>query len=187
MPTEKKIDAVRELAERISRATMAVGAEYRGLTVAEMAALRRALREAGVEVHVVKNRLFQIAAEQAGRPQVGELAEGPTAVVLAFGDIVAPARAVTDYARTARNAFAPRKAWLEGAVLPGRELEAIASLPSKEVLLARLAGGLMAPAARLLGLLDAATKNPAGFVLNGVGSNLLGLLEARAKQLEAAA
>ncbi len=187
MPTRKKIETVEELAERIGRSTMAISAEYRGLTVAEMAALRRALREAGLEVHVVKNRLFQIAAKEAGKPDIGGLAEGPTAILFTFGDVVGPARAVTDYARTARNAFTPRKAYLEGQTVPARELEAIAQLPPKEVLLARVCGGLMAPASRLLSLLNQATANPAGRLLHGVGGDLLGLLEARAKQLEEAA
>lgn len=187
MPTQKKVETVQELADRIGRLTMAISAEYRGLTVAEMAAMRRALRDAGLEVHVVKNRLFQIAAQQAGRPEIAELAEGPTAIVFAYGDVVTPAKAVTEYARTARNAFAPRKAYLEGQTVPARELDAIAALPPKEVLLAQVAGGLLAPVARLLGVLNAATANPAGRLLNGLGWNLMGLLEARAKQLEGAA
>lgn len=187
MPTQKKLETVQELADRIGRSTMAISAQYRGLTVAEMAAMRRALREAGLEVHVVKNRLFRIAASQAGRPEVGDLADGPTAIVFAYGDVVTPAKVVTEYARSARNAFVPQRAYLEGQMLPARELEAIASLPPKEVLLAQVAGGLLAPLARLLGSLHAATANPAGRLLNGLGWNLMGLLEARAKQLEGAA
>jgi large subunit ribosomal protein L10 len=68
MPTQKKIEQVEELKERISRATITVGADYRGLRVKEMDALRRRLREAGIEVRVVKNSLLKLAADQAEMP-----------------------------------------------------------------------------------------------------------------------
>ena len=187
MPTAKKIGIVEELKELIARSTIAIGAEYRGLRVGELNALRRQLRDAGIEMHVVKNRLLRIAAEKAGRPQIGELAEGPTAMVFGYGDVVVPAKVVADYVRTARNAFAPRKAYLDGQIVPGAELDQIASLPPKPVPIALVAGALQAPVARLAGLLSAAVANPAGRLLNATFWDTAGLLEARAKQLEKAA
>ena len=186
MPTQHKVETVAELAERIARSTLAVAAGYLGLTVAEMGALRRQLRDAGVELRVIKNSLFRLAAEQAGRPEVAELAEGPTAIAFAYGDIVAPARALTDYVRTARNAFALRGAVADGRALSARDLEEVARLPSREVLIGQVAGALQAPLARLSYLLSASLANPAAALLNSSLLELQGLLGARASQLEAA-
>jgi large subunit ribosomal protein L10 len=186
MPTQRKVETVAELAEHIARSTLAVAAGYLGLTVAEMGALRRQLRDAGVELRVIKNSLFRLAAEQASRPEVAELAEGPTAIAFAYGDIVAPARALTDYVRTARNAFALRGAFADGRPLSARDLEELARLPSREVLIGQVAGALQAPLARLSYLLSASLASPAAALLNSSLLELQGLLGARASQLEAA-
>jgi large subunit ribosomal protein L10 len=186
MPTQRKIETVGELAERIARSTLAVSASYLGLTVAEMGALRRQLREAGVEVRVIKNSLFRLAAEQAGRPEVAELAEGPTAIAFAYGDILTPARALTDYVRTARNAFALRRAFTDGRSLSVRDLEELARLPSREVLIGQVAGAIQTPVARLSYLLSASLVNQAATLLTSSLQQLLGLLEARASQMEGA-
>jgi large subunit ribosomal protein L10 len=186
MPTQKKIEKVQELRERIERATIAIAAEYRGLTVAEMAALRRAIREAGVELKVVKNRLFLRAAQEAGKPTMAELLEGPTAVVFGYGDVAAAAKAVVEYEKSARNAFAVRRAVLDGQVLEKRDVQALAELPPREVLVGQIAGALQAPLARLAGLLAQVLTNPAGLLLHDSMRTFSGLLEARAKQLEGA-
>jgi large subunit ribosomal protein L10 len=184
MPTQRKVETVAELAERIGRSTLTVAASYLGLTVAEMAVLRRLLREAGVELRVIKNSLFRLAAQQAGRPEVAELAEGPTAVAFAYGDIVLPARALTDYVRTAKNAFALRNAFTEGQALSTRDLEELGRLPSREALIAQVAGALQAPLARLLYLLSVSLTNPAATLLDSSLRQLQGLLEARSSQVE---
>ena len=186
MPTQKKIEMVGELRQRIERCAIAIAAEYRGLSASEMGQLRRAARDAGVELRVVKNRLFLRAAQEAGRPDLAELLEGPTAIVFGYDDIAASARVVTEYARTARNAFAVRKGVLDGQVLSLADLQDLANLPSREVLVARVAGALQGPVARLAGLLNAALANPAGRLLNDSMYTFAGLLDARAKQLEGA-
>lgn len=186
MPTQKKIETVEELAERIGRCTIAVSTEYRGLSVSEMVRLRRQLREAGIEMRVVKNTLFRLAAEQAGRPDLASLAEGPTAIAFAYGDIIAPAKVLVEYQRTARNAFAVRKAFSDGQMLSAKEIEELATLPSREVLAGRLAGSLQAPVARLAGLLASCLVNPAGRLFFDRMFRLRGLLEARAAQIEGA-
>ena len=183
MPTEKKLETVQELVRRMERCTMAASADYLGLPVSEMVRLRRQLREAGVEVRVIKNSLFRLAAQQAGRPELAALAEGPTAIAFAYGDIVAPARALVDYQRAARNAFAVRRAVAEGQVLSASDVEALATLPPREVLVGQVVGGLKAPLARLSGLLAGALVNPAGRLLSASLLQLRGLLEARAAQL----
>ncbi len=186
MPTQRKIESVGDLADRIERSTLAVAASYLGLTVAEMGVLRRQLREAGVELRVVKNSLFRLAAEQAGRPEVAELADGPTAIAFAYGDIVAPARALSDYVRTARNAFTLRNAFAEGQLLTAREVEEVGRLPSREILLGQVAGAVQAPVVRLSHLLSASLVNQAATLLNSSLQQLQGLLGQRASQLEGA-
>lgn len=186
MPTQKKIETVEELRERLERCTIAISADYRGLTVSEMGALRRRLREAGVDLRVVKNRLFRLAAQAAGRAEAAGLAEGPTAIAFGYEDVVAPAKALTEYVRSARNAFTLRKAFLEGQLLEERDINELATLPPREILAGRLAGALQAPVARLASLVSSALVNPPGRLLVDSVFSLASLLEARAKQLEGA-
>jgi large subunit ribosomal protein L10 len=172
MPTAKKIEAVAELKDLVGRSSIMIGAEYRGLTVKEITTLRRALRDVGVDARVVKNKLFRIAANEAGMPTAGEVVEGPTMVVFGFGDIVAPAKAITDYVRTARNAFTPKKAFLDGAVVAGSMISELASLPSREQLIGQLAGAFISPMQQFVNL------------TNDTMQSFARLVDARAGQLE---
>ena len=176
MPNEKKVQAVAELTELLSRGKVIIGAEYRGLKVAEITALRRQLRDAGIEMHVIKNTLFIRAAEAAGKPDLVQLAEGPTALVIGYDDdLIAPVKTVVDYQRTARNSFVARIAYLDGTIVPGARLNEIATLPPRDQLIAQVAGALQSPLATLTGLLEASMQE------------LSGLIDARAQQLEGAA
>lgn len=175
MPTAKKQAAVAELKDLVSRSTILIGTEYRGLSVKEITTLRRALRDAGVDARVVKNKLFRIAATQAGIPDAGGVVEGPTMVVFGFGDVIAPAKAITDYAKTARNAFAPKKAYMDGAIVAGSIIAELASLPSREQLIAQLAGAFVSPLQTFVNQINDSMQSFAR------------LVDARAKQLEEAA
>jgi large subunit ribosomal protein L10 len=171
MPTEKKVQAVQEMSDTLSRSTVVIGADYRGLSVAEATALRRAMREAGVQITVVKNTLFLRAAEAAGMPGVGELAEGPTALIFGFDDPLAPIKTVVEYQRQARNAFQARKAFLDGEVIAGSRLSELASLPPRDVMVGQIAGALQSPITNLVYLLSATLQE------------FSGLLDARAEQV----
>ena len=186
MPTQKKVETVEELRERIERCVIAIAGDYRGLRVPEMSRLRRAVREAGVELRVVKNRLFLRAAQEAGRPELAELLEGPTAIIFGYDDITAPARAATEYMRSARNAFAVRKGVLDGQVLSLADIQDLANLPPREILVGQVVGALQSPLVRLAGLLRNLLGNAPGRLLNDSLYTFAGLLEARAKQLEGA-
>jgi large subunit ribosomal protein L10 len=175
MPTAKKEANVAELKDLVERASIVIGAEYRGLKVKEVTALRRALREAGVEVRVVKNKLFQIAAAQAGIPDAGQVVEGPTMVVFGYGDIVAPSKVIADYAKTARNAFAPKKVYLDGNIVAGSVIAELASLPTREQLIGQLMGVFMSPLQTFVNQTNDSMQSFAR------------LIDARAKQLEEAA
>jgi large subunit ribosomal protein L10 len=172
MPTEKKVQAVAELKELAQNASIIVGAEYRGLSVKDMTNLRRQLRDAGVEAHVVKNRLFQLAAQQAGIEGASGLVEGPTLVIFASGDIVAPSKVISDYMRTARNTFAPRKVFMDGQLVDGKVVSELASLPSREELIGKLAGAFVSPVQQLANILNRSIQSFAR------------LVDARATQLE---
>ena len=184
MPTQKKIELVRDLRDRIERCVIAVATDFRGVTVAEMVQIRRFMREAGVEMRVVKNRLFMLAAKEAKRPEMAELVDGPTAVIFSYDDVTAPARAVTEYVRSSRNEFPMRMGVMDGQVLSSADLRELADLPPREVLIGQLAGALQAPIAGLTGLFNAMLANPAGRLLNDSVNTFAGLLESRAKQLE---
>lgn len=172
MPTEKKIRAVEEMTATLSRSSVVIGADYRGLKVEEATALRRALREAGIEILVVKNTLFLRAAEAAGMPGVGELAEGPTAIIFGFDDPLTPIKTVVEYQRQSRNAFQARKAFMDGEVIPAGRLADLAALPPRNVMIAEFAGVLQSPIMTLVYLLTATLQE------------FSGLLDARTEQMD---
>jgi large subunit ribosomal protein L10 len=186
MPAPKKLQIVEELKEQIGRSTITIGAQYQGLRVAEMNALRRQLKARGIEVRVAKNTLLRLAAAAADKPEVAELAEGPTAIVFGYDDAVAAAKALIEYVQSAKSAFQPRRAFLEGRLLSARELSELSALPSRPVLVGKLAGGLQGPLWRLAQLLASTIVQPTGQLLNSSLSDLQGLLQARAGQLEKA-
>lgn len=175
MPTEKKVANVAELKELVERSSIMIGTEYRGLTVKEITTLRRSLREAGVEARVVKNKLFQIAARQAGVPDAGQVADGPSMIVFGFGDVVAPAKAIAEYVRTARNSFAAKKAYMDGAIVDGKVVADLATLPSREELIGKLVGAFVQPVQDLAYLLTDSIQSFAR------------LVDARALQIESEA
>ena len=184
MPTQRKIDIVADLRDRLQRATMIVSADYRGLLVKEMEQMRRRLRPASVEVRVVKNTLLHLAAQEAGRPDLMRIVEGPTALALSYGDFIEAAKALTEYAQTAPPTFAFRGAFLDGQTLSPADLRELTRIPPKPVILAQIAGRLQSPLAGLLGLLDAPLQE-LSLLLHSTLSELPGLIEARARQLEA--
>lgn len=158
MPTEAKRATVAELKEDLSAATATIVADYRGLTVSDVNAVRRALRGEGITYKVVKNRLAKIAAQGAGNTELVELLEGPTALAMSSGDEVALARTFLDAVRPYRTVA------VRGAVLNGRRVDSgsvtrLAQLPTRDVLLGQLAGGMVAPVARMASLFAAPLRN----------------------------
>ena len=99
MPTLEKEELVEEIKDRFSRSEAVILVDYRGLTVKELQALRGKLRECGCELRVYKNTLTEIALRELAMPELGGLLEGPTAFTFGFGDPVAPAKALTAFAK----------------------------------------------------------------------------------------
>ena len=157
MPTEAKQETVAELRDAIAGSRTMIVSEYRGLTVKEIAEIRRALRKQDVSYRVVKNRLMRIAAQDSLGDALDGLLIGPTAI--AFGnDEAATAKAVIDATRPFKIVK------ITGGILGSRAIDAdgvtrLATLPSREVLLAKLAGAIQSPTQTLASLLTANIRN----------------------------
>jgi large subunit ribosomal protein L10 len=175
MPTPKKEATVEELRDMLSRATMTVVADYRGLKVADLQGFRANLRTMQAEARVAKNTLTLRAAQEVGLPQLEEHLTGPTMLVVAYDDPVAVAKAVGDFARTSR--ILQVKGGLTGQrLVSAEEVAAIAALPSREVLLGRVVGQIQAPLYGLVGVLSGVIRQ-FGYVLQARIDQLGGVPE----------
>jgi large subunit ribosomal protein L10 len=157
-PRPDKVAVVDEVREKFDEADAAILTEYRGLKVKELADLRRALRVNGGEYKVYKNTLIRLATNELGLGELDPMLEGPTAIAFVKGDAAAVAKSLRDFSRT--NALLVLKGGVLGKkVINAGETAALAELPSRDVLLARIAGGLAAPLQQFAGLLQALPRN----------------------------
>jgi large subunit ribosomal protein L10 len=168
MPTDTKRQAVSELAELIRTSSALAVADYRGLKVSDMQSVRRTLRESGVKLHIAKNRLLKIAADEADRGELKPLLTGPTALATIDGDEAAMAKALADAFRPySRIGVTLRGGMLGNRPIDASQLARLATLPSREVLLGKIAGGMAAPLTGMAGVLAANLRNLVG-VLSAV-------------------
>ncbi len=172
MPQEKKEAMISKIEELFSGCTIAMVTDYRGLSVAEMTQLRRRLRESGIRYQVVKNRLASFAAERAGKERLRSLLQGPSAIVVGYGDIAQPAKILVEYIRSSKIRLSIRGGLMDGQLLSPEEIVSLSLLPSKEVLLSRLMQEIQAPIRALLTVLTANLRE------------IITLLQARKRQLE---
>jgi large subunit ribosomal protein L10 len=157
-PRPEKVAVVDEVRERLSSANAALLTEYRGLGVGELARLRRSLREAGGEYKIYKNTLVRFAVRELGLDDLETLLVGPTAIAFVETDAAGVAKALRDFARTNPNLVI--KGGLLGAkMLTATDAGALADLPSRDQLLAQLAGAIAAPLQTFAGLLQALPRN----------------------------
>ena len=174
MPTEKKKNIIDGLERTFSECDSGIMTDYRGLKTADVVALRRKLRESGIQFHIVKNTLARIAAGKAGKDQIGSIFEGPLAVVFIKDDISKSAKLLTEHIAATKLAITIKGGYLGNRLLNAKEVAQLATLPPREVLIAKVMGGIQGP---LYGL------------LNQVNAPLRGLayvLQGRIKQLEGA-
>ena len=158
--TAAKQAIVAELKEKLTGAKGAVLVNYRGLTVAQDTKLRRQLREAGVDYRVVKNTMTRIAAQEAGLEGLDVYLEGPTAMAISATDPVAPAKIITDFVKEHKLQVLEVKAGLvEGNVIDENGVKALASLPSREVLIAKMLGSMQSPITGLVNVLQGSIRN----------------------------
>ncbi|MFH0767579.1 MAG: 50S ribosomal protein L10 [Bacillota bacterium] len=141
---ELKAEAVRELSEKLGRATTVVAFDYPGLTVDQFTKLRSQLREANCEVTVYKNNISRRASIAAGYDALADTFVGAKALAISYSDVVAPAKIVYDFAKN-NKVVKIQAGIVEGKVANVEQLNALATLPSRETLLTMLAVGMLTP------------------------------------------
>jgi len=171
---ERKKELVQQYVERLSQSQGVILADYRGLRVAEMEQLRRAARESGGALQVVKNRLLKLALAEMGLSLPDEWLQGPTLVAFCTDEMPATAKAMVDFAKDV-PALVIKGGLLEGSLLSSEQIKDLANLPSREMLLAQVLGTINAPASQV-----------AGVVANGI-RQVLNLLQAYVDKLEGGA
>ena len=166
MNRDQKAAVIDEVAAQISEAEAVFAVDYRGISVPQAADLRSRLRDADASFRIVKNTLTLRAADKAGAEGLKELLEGPTAMTFVRGDAATAAKALSDFRRASGGTLLEFKGgWMNGAPLGAPEIEAIAKLPSREVLYGRLVGMVASP-------------------LTGLVTSLNGLIGGLARQLQ---
>ena len=160
MNREQKAQVIEEVAGAIKESEAVFAVDYRGISVPQAAELRTALRGADSSFTIVKNTLAERAADEVGADGLKELLKGPTAMTFVRGDAAAAAKALRDFRRgTGGTLLEFKGGWMNGQALTPEDVDAIAQLPSREVLEARLVGMVAAP---LTGLVTALNNLPAG-------------------------
>jgi large subunit ribosomal protein L10 len=172
MAQEKKSELVSQLADMLGRNNVVLATDYRGLTVAQMSQLRRQLRAQGYEYRVVKNTLTSLAAERVGKLGLCGFLKEPTALAFGNGNEAQLAKVILNYQREAKTSLSIKGGLLYEQVLSSKEISTLATLPPKDVLLAKLTGTLHSPIYSLLNVLTAEMRA------------LLAMLQGRIKQLE---
>ncbi len=157
-PRQEKVDVVSEIRSKLEAADAAFLTEYRGLSVGALAALRVTLRQSGAEYKVYKNTLARFAARDAGIDGLDDLLIGPTGITFVTGDVAAAAKALRD-ASKANPLLVIKGGSLGKVVLSAKDVEALAELPSRDVLLAQFAGALQAPLVKTANLLQALPRS----------------------------
>jgi large subunit ribosomal protein L10 len=172
MPTEKKKQLIDSFEQMFAQCGSGIMTDYRGIKTSDIVGLRRKFKESGIEFHVVKNTLARIAAEKTGKDKIKDIFEGPLAIAFVKDDISKSAKVLTDYIAANKLALTIKGGFLGNKLLSPQEVSTIATLPPREVLIAKMMGGIQGP---LYGL------------LNQVNAPLRGLayvLQGRIKQLE---
>ena len=155
---EMKAAQVQEIQDKIQRASSVVVFDYRGLTVDEVTQLRNNMRKAGVEYIVLKNHIVGRACEAAGiDASIHDMLHGPSAFAFGYEDAVTPAKLLKEFVKKAKKCEI-KGGIVEGTVTNAKDLDAIADLPSREVLIARLLGSMMSPISGLAIVLDQIAK-----------------------------
>lgn len=157
----KKSALVDEVTEKFKAAASVVVVDYRGLTVEEVTNLRKQLRDANVEMKVIKNSILSRAAKQAGLDGMEEVFTGPTAVAFSNEDVVAPAKIMDEFAKDAK-ALEIKGGVIEGKVSSIEEITSLAKLPSREGLLSMLLSVLQAPVRNVAYAVNAVVESKEG-------------------------
>ncbi len=155
---EQKKKVVSDITEKLRNAKSVVLVEYKGLTVEKVTELRNKCRESGVEYKVYKNTLMRLAFEELGYKDITASLEGPNAIAMSFEDEVSAAKITNDFAKTSNDTLVIKAGIAEGKIMNADEIKALASVPSRDILLAQLAGVLQGNIRNLAYLLDQVSK-----------------------------
>ncbi len=158
MNRQGKVSIVEDLSGKLEKAKIAIVTDYRGMTVSSFEELRRELKKSNAEIQVAKNTLMRRAIDGTSFESMRDSLTGTTAVTMSFEDPVTPAKILTAFAKD-HPELEIRMGCLDGKSLNASDLEALSKLPSKEVLLAKLAAGLNAVPTKLVRTLNAIPSN----------------------------
>lgn len=151
---KQKEEIVNKLAEELKDAKLILLADYRGITVEDVTKLRKEVRETNAEYKVIKNNIVKRALDKNGESGLDDLLEGPTAVITSKEDYLAPAKAIYNFTKD-HDFYKIKGGIIEGKVMTAEEIITLAKLPSRQELLAKLAGSLLGNITKLAVALDA--------------------------------
>ncbi len=170
---EKKTQIIDSLQVAFSKCSIVILTDYRGLATAEITDLRRRLQQSGSEYKVIKNTLARFAAEKADKDDLVSSFDGPIAIAFGYGDdITTPAKVLASYIRESKASLSIKGGFLGDRLLTSEEVTTLATLPSRDILLAMVLNQMNSPVSALLGCLTAPLRG------------IIGVLQARIKQLE---
>ncbi|MFC1921067.1 50S ribosomal protein L10 [Chloroflexota bacterium] len=172
MAKEKKAQIIDSLEETFSRSSIGILTDYRGLTNAEITALRRKIQGAGGEYKVVKNSLARFAAGRAGMDELVSHLEGPIAIAFGYDDITEPARVLAAWINETRLELSIKGGFTGDKVLTSQEVKTLSTLPSRDVLIAQVIGQMNAPITALVNCLNSPVRG------------MIGVLQAQIQKLE---
>ena len=155
MNKNTKQELVVEMHERLTRAKAVFLADFRGMNVGQATTLRNELRAASVEYKVFKNTLFDLAAKGTDIECISSFLTGPTAIAISYDDPASAAKVLNKFAKDPQGKFVLKAAVLRGKLLDVKQIQALADLPSREVLIAKMLGSMQAPATNFVGVLAA--------------------------------
>lgn len=169
---DKKARIIDDLQEDFSNSSIMILTDYRGLTNSEITDLRRKLQGSGVNYRVVKNTMARFAAERAGMNDLTDSFKGPVAIALGYDDITMPAKILTGYIDQTQGNLQIKGGFFDGRVITINDVKTLATLPTRDILLARVVGQIKSPISSLVGCLSSPLRG------------LIGVLQARINQLE---
>lgn len=172
MKKEKKAQNIDLLQKDFARSTVGILTDFRGLKTPELNGLRRKLQNSGGDFKVVKNTLALKAAEKLNRSGMEKSFTGPVAIAFGYGEVNDTAKTLVDYVRTSKIALTVKGGFMGDLPLSVDDINTLATLPPKPVLVAKVVGGMKGPLYSIVGVLAAPMRN------------LQGVLQARIKQLE---
>jgi len=169
---EQKAQIIEGLKESITKCSNGVLTDYKGLSNTELTLLRRKLREFGIEYRVVKNTLARFAAEKAGKAFLVSSFEGPVAIAFGYDEITEPAKTLTNFIRSSESVMSIKCGFLGDRLLNQDDVKSLASIPSRDVLIAQVIAGMQSPITALMNCFAHPLRE------------FSGILQARIKQLE---